>query len=378
MILVPKEGNSEEPANNRPISLLPILSKICERLAHKQFLEFLTTKDKLSLYQKSGNRKMNSTETALINVSENLLKAIDEKSASLLVLLDMSKAFDSLNHNLLLENYEKLGLKDSAVSWFSSYLSSRYQRVRYEDSVSEMLPLTNGVPQGSILGPVLFKIYINDLISAITHSHTAAYVDDSQLYFKFPVSDSSSAMAAVNQDLSNITKWCATNALFINLDKTKLVVVGSAQLIKRLPPISLSLLGKTIPPVPFAKDLGVYIDQYLPYDVHFTKTASNCMNQLVHIRRIKHLLNKKTLLLLINSFVFSKLFYCSLVWGNTSKRNLHKLQLVQNFAARVVLRLWKFEHISRGRRSLGWLDVTEKILSNDLVLALKCVNRLFN
>ena len=241
-----------------------------------------------------------------------------------------------------------------------------------------MLPLTNGVPQGSILGPVLFKIYINDLISAITHSHTAAYVDDSQLYFKFPVSDSSSAMAAVNQDLSNITKWCATNALFINLDKTKLVVVGSAQLIKRLPPISLSLLGKTIPPVPFAKDLGVYIDQYLPYDVHFTKTASNCMNQLVHIRRIKHLLNKKTLLLLINSFVFSKLFYCSLVWGNTSKRNLHKLQLVQNFAARVVLRLWKFEHIPRGRRSLGWLDVTEKILSNDLVLALKCVNRLFN
>ena len=98
---------------------------------------------------------MNSTETALINVSENLLKAIDENSASLLVLLDMSKAFDSLNHNLLLEKLRKLGLKDSAVSWFSSYLSSRYQRVRYEDSVSEMLPLTNGVPQGSILGPVL-------------------------------------------------------------------------------------------------------------------------------------------------------------------------------------------------------------------------------
>ena len=154
------------------------------------------------------------------------------------------------------------------------------------------------------------------------------------------------------------------------------MVVGSAQLIKRLPPISLSLLGKTIPPVPFAKDLGVYIDQYLPYDVHFTKTASNCMNQLVHIRRIKHLLNKKTLLLLINSFLFSKLFYCSSVWGNTSKRNLHKLQLVQNFAARVVLRLWKFEHISLGRRSLGWLDVTEKILFNDWILAFKCVNGL--
>lgn len=105
VIPVPKEGNSEEPANNRPISLLPILSKVSERLAHKQFVEFLTKYDKLSTYQ-SGNRKMYSTETALINVTDNILKAIDEKAASLLVLLDMSKAFDSLNHNLLLRKYE--------------------------------------------------------------------------------------------------------------------------------------------------------------------------------------------------------------------------------------------------------------------------------
>ena len=269
-----------------------------------------------------------------------------------------------------------MGLKASVTSWFTSYLSSRYQRVPYEDSVSELLPLTNGVPQGSILGPVLFTIYINDLISVITDSQPAAYVDDtppcSQLHFKF-VSDSSSAMAAVNQDLS---KWCAKNSLLINPEKTKLVVVGSAQLIKRLLHISLSLFGKTISSVSFVKDLGVYIDQYLTYDVHITKTASSCMNQLVQISRIKHLLDKKTLLLLINSFVFSKLFYCSSVWGNTTKRNLHKLQLVKHFAARAVLGLRKFDNISQGRRSLRWLDVTEKVLFNDLVLAFKCVNGL--
>ena len=262
VIPVPKEGNSEEPANNRPISLLPILSKVSERLAHKQFVEFLTTHDKLSTYQ-SGNRKMHSTETALINLTDNILKAIDEKYALLLVLLDMSKAFDSLNHNLLLGKLRKLGFKASVISWFSSYLSSRYQRVGYEDSVSELLPVTNGVPQGSILEPLLFTIYINDLISVITHSQPAAYVDDSQLHFKFSVSDSSSAMAAVNQDLRDISKWCAKNSLLINPEKTKLVVVGSAQLIKRLPHISSSLLGKTISPESVAKDLGVYIDQYL-------------------------------------------------------------------------------------------------------------------
>ena len=187
---------------------------------------------------------MHSTETALINVTDNILKAIDEKSASLLVLIDMSKAFDSLNHNLLLGKLRNLGLKASVISWFSSYLSSRYQRVRYEDSVSKLFPLKNGVPQGSILGPMLFTIYINDLISVITHNQPAAYVADSQLHFKFSVSDSSSAIATVNQDLRDISKWCAKNSLLINPEKTKLVVVGSAQLIKRLPHISLSLLDK--------------------------------------------------------------------------------------------------------------------------------------
>ena len=202
-------------------------------MAHKQFVEFLTMHDKLSTYQ-SGNRKIHSTETALINVTDNILKAIDEKSASLLVLLDMSKAFDILNHNLLLEKLRKLGLKASVTSWFSSYLSiaSRYQRIRCEDSLSELLPLTNGVPQGSILGPVLFSIYINDLISVITHSQPAAYVDDSQLHLKFSVSDSSSAMAAVNQDLRNISKWCANNYLLINPEKTRLVVVAQHNLLR--------------------------------------------------------------------------------------------------------------------------------------------------
>ena len=128
------------------------------------------------------------------------------------------------------------------------------------------------------MGPVLFTIYINDLISVTTHTQPAAYVDGSQLHFKFSVSDSSSVMAAVNQDLKNISKWCAKNSLLINPDKTKLVVVGSAQLIKRLPHISLSLLGKTVSPGSVTKDLGVYIDHYLTYEVHVTKTISSCMN----------------------------------------------------------------------------------------------------
>ena len=202
---------------------------------------------------------------------------------------------------------------------------------------------------------MLFTIYINDLTSVITHSQPAAYIDDSQLHIKFSVSDSSSAMAAVNQDLTDISKWFAKNSLLINPEKTKLVVVGSVQLIKRLPHISLSLLGKLFHQCQL-------LDHYLTYDVHVTKTVSSCMNQLVQIGRIKQLLDKKTLLLLINSFVFSKLFFVS-QYGGTHLN-----------VSSVVSGLKKFDHISQGRRSLKWLDVTEKVIFNDLVLVLKCVN----
>ena len=139
----------------------------------------------------------------------------------------------------------------------------------------------------------------------------------------------------------------------------------------RLPHISLSLSDKTVSAVLFAKDLVVYIDQYLTYDVHIAITASSRMNQLVKINKTNHLLDKKTTLLLINSFVFSKLFYSSSVWGNTYKRNLHKLQLIHNFAARVVLDLRKYDYTSQGQRSLRWLDVMEKVLFKDFVLAFK-------
>ena len=134
-------------------------------------------------------------------VTDELLKAMDGKSISLLVLLDMSKAFDSLNHNILLSRLRSLA---HCLSWFSSYLSDRKQKVRCRDAVSQTLPLTHGVPQGSILGPVLFTIYIDGLINSITHSQVSCYVDDSQLYLKFQVSDC--AVASVNADLQQICK----------------------------------------------------------------------------------------------------------------------------------------------------------------------------
>ena len=176
--------------------------------------------------------------------------------------------------------------------------------------------------------------------------------------------------------MRNICGWYCKNSLLINSDKTKVLFIGSPQALRQLPAVPIMMFGKEITPVTVAKDLGLYLDQSLTYNVHVTKTVADCFRKLVQINRIKYLLNKKTVLLLMNSFVFSKLFYCSTVWSNTSKSNIKKLQLVQNFAARIVLGLRKHDHISEGIRSLNWLCVRDRLYVNDAVMTFKCIHNL--
>ena len=376
VIPLPKEGNHEEPSNNRPLSLLPTISKICEKVVLNQFSSYLTKNKRLNCHQ-SGNRKYYYTETLNIFTTDSFLDAMDQKKVTVLVLLDLSKAFDSLNHQILLRKLVNVGVSQTALKWSESYLSGRSQAVRIGTSVSTPLPLLYGVPQGAILSPLLFNIYINDLPSVPRHCILKSFVDDSKLFLSFYVKDLDDSTKKVEADLLEVTKWCCNNCLLLNPDKTKLLLLGTRQTLNKIPDeLKVELLGKQLTPVPSAKDLGIIIDSNLSYDEHMVHLVSSCITSLCRINRVKHLFSSKSRTTIINVLVLNKLFYCSSVWGNTSQQNIKKLQSVQNFAARIISGTHKFDHITPVLNQLRWLPVKHQIRFRDNLLVFKCLNKL--
>ena len=277
---------------------------------------------------------------------------------------------------MLLKKLYNLGVSGDASKWFASYLTGREQCTCVNNSLSSPLRVKHGVPQGSILGPLLFNIYINDLPTVCVHCKVELFVDDSKLYVSFSNKDIDNAMESLKIDLTRIASWCCANRLLINPTKTMFCVFGSSQMLKRTAVPPVTFLGKELLTVDSVKDLGVILDRHLSFNEHISTLVSDLMSKLYMINRIRHLLDQPTLLLVINSLVFSKLFYCSSVWSGTSKANVSKLQLVQNFAARIISGKLKYDHITSTLKQLKFLPISKLLYLRDAVLTYKCRNGL--
>ena len=218
VVPLPKDGDQEMANNNRPVSLLLAASKVCERIALNQLTSYLNKNNRLTEHQ-SGNKAMHSCETLNVFMTDKALEAMDSKKLTLLVLLDLSKAFDSLDHGILLAKLQSLGLSHSALEWFRSYLSERSQYVRIGSEVSDLKHIAYGVPQGSILGPAIFNTYLNDLSTIPHFGSLESYVDDSKLYLSFPVKEVNTIVKQINEDPSFIAYGAATTIFLLTLTR---------------------------------------------------------------------------------------------------------------------------------------------------------------
>uniref|UniRef100_A0A3P8P5K8 Reverse transcriptase domain-containing protein n=1 Tax=Astatotilapia calliptera TaxID=8154 RepID=A0A3P8P5K8_ASTCA len=360
--------------NYRPVSNLPFLSKVLEKLVFTQITDFLNDRQILEIFQ-SGFRVNHSTETALLKVLNDLRCNWDSQKLSVLVLLDLSAAFDTVDHAILLNRLKHMvGLSGAVHNWFTSCLSDRSFMVSMDTCFSKIHKMTCGVPQGSVLGPVLFNLYMLPLGSVIRRHgvNFHSYADDTQLYISVSPDDTRQMDALFNCIL-DIRSWMAENFLQLNQDKTEVLIVGpEAQREKLLSKLEAFSLCPSLQ----VKNLGVIFDSelgFIPHVKHVTKIG---FYHLKNIARVRPILSRANTEMLMHAFITSRIDYCNALLSGLPKKNISPLQLLQNSAARVLTKTRGRAHITPVLESLHWLPVCFRIDFKVLLLVFKCLNGL--
>lgn len=350
---IPKKVSPNVLNDLRPISILPFLSKVTEKVVCQQVTRFLDSNSILPSKQ-SGFRAGRSTATALLDIIDDILAGEDVGEGSILVLLDFSRAFDTINHNLLLSKLSYYGFNNEALKWFTSYLGGRSQFVQVCDERgnkinSKTVPLTRGIPQGSILGPILFILYSANLTDCINNCNHHIYADDLQIYFSFKPTDTLIAVDKINDDLERIQDWANRNCLVLNPKKSKCLILGSRAQIMRVgafDPI-IRVGDATVDLVSEARNLGVLMDSNLKFHNHVLETVRNCYYRLKVLYRVREFLDVDLRIRLCETLILSKLNYADTVTGECLfgyTKNL--IQRVQNACARFCFSIPRRAHVT--------------------------------
>ena len=348
-----KNGQRNIPGNYRPISVLPAISKIMERIMYDQLYNYLTKFELLSDSQ-FGFRKSHSTATALLDCTNDWYMNLDRKMFNLVVLIDLKKAFDTVDHQILLRKIELYGIKGEALTLLKSYLTNRNQKCQIKNSFSTERLIKCGVPQVSILGPLFFLLYINDLPQCLNKTKPRLFADDTNLTAS---GDSITDLeTAVNSDLENLRKWLIANKLSLNVAKTEFMLIGSKAMIKKNSDSRLNVFieNKQIKQVSECKTLGVIVDQHLSWKSNSENICKKITAGISDIRRVKPLVDKDTLISIYNAIVRPYFDYCCEVWDVFGESQSKRLQKLQNRAATIILNMSNDVNHSIALRALGW------------------------
>jgi hypothetical protein len=362
--------------NYRPISNLPFLSKLIERIVAKQLNEFLSTTDTLAKYQ-SAYRKFNSTETILSKITSDLISRVADGEMVLISVLDMSAAFDTVDHNHLLTKLEvEFGFRGNVLKWLHSYLIDRQYSVSFNNSTSKDQPALHGVPQGSVLGPLLFNLYTNKLESIIHNLgfNTYCYADDRLIFKSCPTDKQDSLTQEMVSCVIDISSWMSANMLMINPTKTEFLWVASQRRQHLIKSQNIHIQGTNITPSKNIKFLGAYIDNSLSMEKQISTTVSSAFYVLRKLKNIRRCLTVEGAKTLMNAFILSKLDYCNSILINLPHFQYLRLQSILNAAARFIYNIHISEHISPTLQSLHWLKSPERVEFKACLLVYKALN----
>lgn len=358
-----KKGCTTEPTNYRPLSILPTFSKIYERVMYIRLVEFLETNG-LFDDEQHGFRSGKSVISAGIEFLESILDAIDRGENAVGIFMDLSKAFDSVCHNILIRKLENLGIAGVALNWFTSYLEDRIQYVELPHinngqltfAKSKMKIIKYGVPQGSILGPVLFLCYIKGLPNSASNfnSKMCLYADDSNLIISHKSLNEVEELS--NRNLESISNYFSRNNLLLNPDKTNFMVFHTRQ--NKLNPKPLIEIHNTpIEKVDQTKFLGLILDESLTWDGHIQLIQRKVSSGLYALKSISKYCNLETLKMVYYSHIHSHISFGVVLYGATSDLNLQNILILQKKAIRIMLKLQQQESVKKLFSKLGILTI---------------------
>ena len=376
--IIKKAGmDAEDLKSYRPISNLTYMSKLIERMVYRQITTYLEANHLLPKFQ-SGFRARHSTETAVLKVMSDIFTATDQGSIGLLGLLDMSAAFDTVDHEILLLRLESsFGISGTALAWLRSFLSGQTQQVVFNGGQSLLNTVTTGVPQGSVLGPLLFLLYTADipLIAGQFGLGVHCYADDGQLYIFDRAGHFDKLVSKVTVCINEIDEWMSSNRLKLNTDKTQFIWLGTRQLLQKIGIDSIQLDSKNVKFQTSVGNLGVTLDSHLSMKAHVQRTCRTCYYQLCQLRSVRRSLSFTACTSLVHAFITSRLDYCNSLLAGISVGLMSQLQSVIRVAARLVMRKRKFDPISNDIRDhLHWLPVKQKIDFKLGLLVYKCLH----